>query len=103
MCASRPSPDLEKGEGPSLSPLQRVDSSRTLTNSTFPTPQQSRDTSVDRQKRTRATMGGHLENLSVGVRSQRYLYQDLDTSYSESLLLPWLSCRQSDHSNHSIH
>lgn len=36
-------------------------------------------------------MGGHLENLSVGVRSQRYLYQDLDTSYSESLLAPWLS------------
>ncbi|KAK5064993.1 hypothetical protein LTR84_000828 [Exophiala bonariae] len=81
MCDSRLSLDLEKAESPGLSPLQRVDSSRTLTNSTFPTPQQSRDPSVERQKRRRPTMGGHLKSPSVVVKSQRYLYQDLDTSY----------------------
>lgn len=87
MCDTTSPPDLEKGESPDpnsrLSPLHRVDSSRTLTNSTFPTPQQSRDSSVERQKRTRPTMGGHLEKPSVGVRTRRYLYHDLDTSYSQ--------------------
>lgn len=95
MCDTTSPPDLEKGESPDpnsrLSPLHRVDSSRTLTNSTSPTPQQSRDSSVERHKRKKSIMGAQLEKPSVGVRTRRYLDHDLDTSYSQ-YQTPTVSC-----------
>lgn len=76
------SSDVEKCE----SPLRQVDSSITLTNSSFPTPQSSRDSSIERQKETRPRMRmrmGHTETPSIWLRTQRYLYHDLDVSYSK--------------------
>ncbi|KEF60981.1 uncharacterized protein A1O9_02545 [Exophiala aquamarina CBS 119918] len=88
-----PKCDLSSAEkGETDSPLHRVESSLTLTNSTLPTPQSSRDSSRERRKRSRSrsSMTVRIDlsgTLSMRVRTQSYLYDDFDCSYMSLIII----------------